>query len=381
MATSYDKRIFEIVQFGLGGVGRALFGLIVQHQRSIQERLGVELRYRALADSTHVLHLSDNAALSSQHLQHLWSGLKPGVGQRLSDQSSAVRNPGAVSVVATELDRLKGGNSRANLIVVDVSGASDVTMVPALTAVLRNGQRAVLANKRPLCGPYEDFKRMLAAAGLDANRLRYETTVGAALPVISTLRSLQDSYDMFEEISGAFSGTLGYVSTRLEAGALYSEAVVEAKAKGYTEPDPRDDLGGVDVARKALILARTLGYPLELAAIEIEPLYNAQMAQMSVTEFMAHLTDLDSEFKERIEAAATNNQTLRYVAQIKNGQCTVGLSQVGRDAPLGRLRGTDNLIQFRTRRYNAQPLVIQGPGAGPELTASGVLADILSFVK
>jgi len=381
MSAGYGRRVFEIVQFGLGGVGLALFSLIVQHEAAIRERLGVELRYRALADSNYVLHLEQNAALSHQHLQHLWAGLKPGGGEKLAAQVGAVRNPGSVSIMATELDRLKGEDSGAKLIAVDVSGADADTILPALTAALRNGQRVVLANKRPLCGPYPDFKKLWAAAGPGANRLRYETTVGAALPVISTLRSLVDSYDNVQEISGAFSGTLGYLCTRLEAGALYSEAVAEAKAKGFTEPDPRDDLGGVDVARKALILARTLGYQLELDQLEIEPLFSPTMRQMSVPEFMTRLTDLDQDFSQRVEAAAAVGETLRYTATIRTGQVRVGLAQVGRNTPLGSLRGTDNLIQFRTQRYNAQPLVIQGAGAGPELTASGVLADILSFVR
>jgi homoserine dehydrogenase len=379
MTTGYGKRVFEIVQFGMGGVGRALFGLIVQHEAEIRQRLGIELRYRALADSSHVLHLDDTTALSRDHLQHLWASLNPKVAAKLETQAGAVRSPGAPSVVATELARLKSTSGGANLIVVDVSGASAEQMIPALTAVLRNGQRVVLANKRPLCGPYEDFKLMTAAAGLGWNRLRYETTVGAALPIISSLRSLLDSFDTIQEISGTFSGTLGYLFTRLEEGALYSEAVSEAKANGYTEPDPRDDLGGIDVARKALILARSLGYPLELEAIEVEPLYNHEMQQMSIPEFMTRVTDLDKTFAQRVSEAAAKGDTLRYVAQIKAEQCRVGIAQVGRSTPLGQLRGTDNLVQFLTGRYHTQPLVVQGAGAGPELTASGVLADILSF--
>lgn len=373
------SRIFEIVQFGMGGVGKALFGLVLQHQAEIRNRLGVELRYRALSDSTTALHLDQNAALSSQHLQHLWGNLKEGA--RLSNLPGVVKKPSSLSVLATELDRLKREDSGARLVVVDVSGASDREMAPVITAALRQGQFAVLANKRPLCGPIADFKELAAAAGNGLSRLRYETTVGAALPVISTLRSLLDSFDSVEEISGTFSGTLGYLTTRLEEGALYSEAVAEAKLAGYTEPDPRDDLGGIDVARKALILARSLGYQLELSQVEVEPLYPVSMAEMSVPEFMTRLTDLDKLYRERSEAAATADQTLRYVATVKEGRCQVGLEQVSKASQIGRLQGTDNIIVFKTRRYHSQPLVVQGPGAGPEITASGVLADILSFAR
>ncbi len=375
------SRVIEIVQFGIGGVGRALFGLVVQQEAAIRSRLDVELRYRALADSTTALHLDSDTAMSHQHMLHLWGGLKPDIGEKLTNQAGAVRKPGDLSVLATELDRLKREDSGARLVVVDVSGAPEEQMSPVITAALRQGQRAVLANKRPLCGPIADFKQMMAAAGTGLTRLRYETTVGAALPIISTLRMLGDSCDVIEEISGTFSGTLGYLTTRLEEGALYSEAVAEAKQAGYTEPDPRDDLGGIDVARKALILARSLGYQLELSDVEVEPLYPASLAEVSVPEFMARLTELDKDYSLRSQQAAAANETLRYVATVKEGRCKVGLVQVPKDSQIGRLQGTDNIIVFKTRRYHKQPLLVQGPGAGPEITASGVLADILSLAR
>ncbi len=375
------SRVFEIVQYGLGGVGRALFNQIVQYQPAISARLGVELRYRALVDSTSVLHLDLNSALSRQHLQHLKAGLDPSRSGKLGDQTGAVQKPGDLSVLATEIDRLREENSGARLVVVDVTGAPEGQMAPVVLTALRHGQRAVLANKRPLCGPQAEFKQLVAAAGKDQGRLRYETTVGAALPVISTLQSLQDSCDLIEEINGTFSGTLGYLTTRLEEGIPFSQAVAEAREAGYTEPDPRDDLGGIDVARKALILARSLGFSLELSEIEIEALYPASMAEMSIPEFMGQVKNLDKEYKTRFEIAASRGKTLRYVATVKAGLCRVGLKEVPRDSQIGRLRGSDNIIVFKTGRYQSQPLVIQGPGAGRELTASGVLADILSFAR
>lgn len=363
MTANNEMRIFEIVQFGVGGVGTALINLIEQNKAAIREKLGIELSYSAIASSRSVIYPQANF------------DYQPIIkGQKLDEISGAEASSSPSNVVTKVLE-----NKQGELIVVDVSGASDSVMTPVLTQALQNGQRVVLANKRPLCGPYPQFQQMWEAAGLNANRLRYETTVGAALPVISTLRSLQNSFDVINEISGAFSGTLGYLCTRLEEGAKYSEAVAEAKAKGYTEPDPRDDLGGVDVARKALILARTLGYQLEMSDVAIEPLYSQELATLSVPDFMSRLTDLDTQFAERVAQAQANNQTLRYAAQIKNNSCTVGLAQLGTATPLGRLRGTDNIVQFSTNRYQPQPLVVQGPGAGPELTASGVLADILSF--
>ena len=372
------NRVVEIVQYGLGGVGQALIGQIVQSAGAIRERLGIDLRYRALADSNSVLHLNDTDALSSAHLGHIRAGLKAG---RLADQSGAVQKPGDLSVLATELDRLKSTGGSTRLIVVDVSGAASQVMEPVATAALRQGQRAVFANKRPLCGPIADYRQMMEAAGPGATRLRYETTVGAALPVISTVRSLLDAQDDIRQINGTFSGTLGYLTSQLEAGVAYSQAVREARAKGYTEPDPRDDLGGVDVARKALILARLLGYELELAQVEIEPLYPVDMTELSVADFMAGLETLDADFARRVAEADAQGAVLRYVATVEAGRCRVGLERVGRDTPLGRLTGTNNMIVFQTARYGDNPLVVQGPGAGAELTASGVLADIISLAR
>jgi len=372
-------KIIELVQFGMGGVGRALFGLVVQHGPVLRERLGIDIRYRALVDSSHALHIDFNSSVNQQYLQFLWARLKPEVGEKIGDQTGAVSRPSAVSVLATELDRIRREDSAVKLVAVDVSGAADTEMTPVITAALRQGQYAVLANKRPLCCPMDDFKQMAAAAGAGMARLRYETTVGAALPIVSTIRMLFDSFDEINEIAGCFSGTLGFLTTEIEAGRKYSEVVAEAKAKGYTEPDPRDDLGGVDVARKALILARSLGYSAELRDVEVEALYPANLAELSVPDFMARLPELNEHYTNLSREAAEQGQTLRYVATVNRQTLKVGLEKVAHDSQIGRLRGPDNIAVFRTRRYNPQPMVIQGRGAGPEVTASGVLADIVSL--
>lgn len=378
---SGSNRVVELVQYGMGGVGRALFGLVTQHAGEIYQRLGVDLRYRALADSNTVLHLDENSALSPQHLRHLLAGFQANPPEKLKDQQGAVPKPGDLSVLATELDRLRRDDRGARLVVVDVSGASETVMEPVITAALRQGQRAVLANKRPLCGPIADYRALVAAAGTGANRLRYETTVGAALPVVSALTALQDAQDTVHRINGTFSGTLAYLTSRLEAGVSYSQAVGEAKEKGFTEPDPRDDLGGVDVARKALILARLLGSSLELKDVEIEALYPSHLAELDVPGFMASLPQLDAEYARRVEDAAREGKVLRYLATVTPESCRVGLERVEKDSPFGRLQGTNNMIVFTTARYDPHPLIVQGPGAGAELTASGVLADILALSR
>ncbi|HEX2912463.1 MAG TPA: homoserine dehydrogenase [Chloroflexia bacterium] len=381
MSNSASNRVVEIVQYGMGGVGRALLGLIANYGPNIRNQLGIELRYRALVDSTSVLHLDSKNAASGQHLQHLAGTLKAGAPARLNSQPGAVQKPSDLAVLATELDRLKGESSGARLVVVDVSGASETIMAPVVLAALRQGQRVALANKRPLCGPFDEYKQIMEAAGPGSLRLRHEATVGAALPVISTLRALLDAQDSVRQISGTFSGTLGYLTTNLEEGVPYSQAVAEAKRLGYTEPDPRDDLGGVDVARKALILARMLGSEQELKDIEIEALYPLEMSNLSVAEFMLRTPELDEEYRQRFETASQAGASLRYVATVEGGKCRVGLEQLPKDSPIGRLRGTNNMIVYRTARYGDQPVVVQGPGAGAEITASGVLSDIISLAR
>jgi homoserine dehydrogenase len=381
VSNSGGNRVVELVQYGLGGVGRALFGLVTENAQAIYNQLGVDLRYRALVDSGSVLHLDENSALSPQHLRHLAAGLQGTPPERLINQQGAVKKPSDLAVLATELDRLRSDDRGARLVVVDVSGASENIMSPVITAALRQGQRAVLANKRPLCGPIQEYRQLVAAAGTGANRLRYETTVGAALPVISTVNSLLDARDRIHRVNGTFSGTLAYLTSRLEEGVPYSQAVQEAKDKGFTEPDPRDDLGGVDVARKALILSRLLGNDLELKDVEIEPLYPVVLAELDIPGFMKSLPQLDEEYAQRVSDAAAEGKVLRYLATVSEGKCRVGLEKVDKDSPFGRLQGTNNMIVFTTNRYNQSPLIVQGPGAGAEITASGVLSDILSMAR
>jgi homoserine dehydrogenase len=244
----------------------------------------------------------------------------------------------------------------------------------SLIPLLDRGHRVVLANKKPLCGPLSQF-RALTAAG----HTRYEATVGAGLPVVVTTTLLRDSGDTVERIEGCLSGTLGFLLSQIEAKHLFSATVIEAKRRGWTEPDPRDDLGGVDVARKALILGRTLGYAWELGDIQVEPLYPAAMNALSIAEFLAEIAELDPALTERQAAAVSRGCTLRYVATITPAGASVGLREVERDSPLGTLRGPDNMVAWTTARYHERPMVVRGPGAGVEVTASAVLFDLLAF--
>jgi homoserine dehydrogenase len=208
-------------------------------------------------------------------------------------------------------------------------------------------------------------------------RLRHESTVGGGQPVIAALRYLLDVADPIHRITGQLSGSLGYICGRLDEGAAFSQAIAEAKAKGYTEPDPRDDLGGRDVMRKILILGRMAGWPLEAAALTVESLYPAEMGELSVADFMARAEELDGEMAARVTAAARTGKVLRYVAEVEEGAGRVSLQEIPADSPLANMK----YISFRSGIYHDEPLLIGGKGAGVEMTAAGVLGDILDLAR
>jgi aspartokinase/homoserine dehydrogenase 1 len=182
-------------------------------------------------------------------------------------------------------------------------------------------------------------------------------------------------------IEGCLSGTLGYLLSELEQGRRFSEALGAAMRAGYTEPDPREDLSGADVARKALILGRLMGFRGEPTAVVTESLVPADARSLPLKQYLARLAGWDAEWAARVRAARDKGQVLRYVATVTPRRLRVGLSTVGAVSPFASLRGTDNQIVFTTARYREHPLVVRGPGAGPEVTAAGVLNDILALAK
>jgi homoserine dehydrogenase len=209
--------------------------------------------------------------------------------------------------------------------------------------------------------------------------VRYEATVGAGLPVIDTFRKLVESGDRVLRVEGCVSGTLGFVLSSLEAGATFSGAVREAVARGYAEPDPRDDLSGADALRKGLILARLLGF--SGVAPRAKSLVPKPLAGLPLARFLERLQEHDEAWRRRVAAEAARGRVLRYVVVATPRGVGASLKAVPRGSPIGSLSGTRNLLSFTTLRYRTEPLVVAGPGAGPEVTAAGILNDIQSLAS
>jgi aspartokinase/homoserine dehydrogenase 1 len=213
--------------------------------------------------------------------------------------------------------------------------------------------------------------------------LLHETCVGAALPILSTLNDLIRSGDTVHTIDAVLSGTLSFIFNALRSGTPFSEAIREAMARGYTEPDPRDDLSGLDVARKVLILARDAGLPLELSDISLSSPLPEQLRSGSIEDFLKALPSVDGYFEQLTAAATAENKRLFFGAHIdcERRVATIGLHAVGSHHPFCSLSGADNIVAFTTARYRDTPLVIKGPGAGAEVTAAGVFADMIRAVR
>lgn len=285
----------------------------------------------------------------------------------------------ATAPEVADLDRFTAHLQAAHLphaVIIDCSGSAEVA--DRYAGWLASGIHVVTPNKQAGSGSLLRYRAIRTAADASGARFRYEATVGAGLPVITTLRDLMDTGDSVTSIEGIFSGTLAWLFNKYDGSVPFSQLVVQARAMGYTEPDPRDDLSGIDVARKLVILAREVGRDISLEDVAVESLVPETLCQLNVEDFMTRLGEVDATFAQRLAAAKQRGCVLRYVAQLSPGHVpSVGLVELPPGHAFGNLRLTDNVVQFTTRRYSENPLVVQGPGAGPEVTAAGVFADVL----
>jgi aspartokinase/homoserine dehydrogenase 1 len=349
----------ELVLLGFGQIGRALASLIPQVQRP-----ALSLGVSAIIDRSGFIF--EPGGITPRELQRIVDQKRK--GRRLAElPNGKTANPDeAVAHIAA--------HALTRPVLVDLT--ADETE-PVLERALASGMDLVLANKRPLAGTRRSSDALWQTARARGRRILHEATVGAGLPIIDTYHKLVQSGDRVERIEGLLSGTLGYVLSEVSARVPFSRAVRRAMDMGYTEPDPREDLSGMDVGRKALILARLLGYPGELDPKHVESLVPAWARGLELHDFLSRLDQLDRFWAGRARTAKQAGTVIRYVATVTSKKVVVGVRAVSLSSPFAATKGSDNQLIFTTARYKTNPLVITGPGAGAEVTAAGVLNDIL----
>jgi aspartokinase/homoserine dehydrogenase 1 len=354
-----SDQTLSIGLIGPGQVGRALLGQIDRARARLLAEARIDLRLRALANSRRM-------ALALHELEP-----SARLGALPDDAPALDLERFAEHVHADHLP---------HAVIIDCS-ASDA-MAKRYSSWLAEGIHVITPNKHAGSGALQHYRELRRLGVGGRVHWRYEATVGAGLPVIQTLRDLIDTGDRVLAIEGILSGTLAWLFNRYRPGMSFAALVREARAAGYTEPDPRDDLSGMDVARKIVILAREAGIELELSQVEVESLMPVGSEEGNVDRFLDGLAALDAPMQKRIEQAERVGEKLRYVARLdEDGRARVGLAAVPGSHPFAHLALTDNVVAFRTERYCDNPLIVQGPGAGPEVTAAGIFADLLRIAQ
>ena len=364
----------RVVLVGIGTVGGELVAQLAAGRERWRGDYGVDIAIGAVVTRDGAL-VADDAELPGTLVGAAVGGRRTGDAIATVAERAGAQLIGAWEAIARVAER-------GLTVLVDAAAGEQTADLDALA--LAHGAGVVLSNKAPMTLPSTSpVGRALWAEAGPGGRLRYEATCGAGLPVFSTLRSLVDTGDEVREILGAVSGTLGAIFSDIESGRSFSLAVHAAREAGYTEPDPRDDLSGLDVARKALILARTLGRSVDLSEVAVEglvPEHLAAGAGVSVTGFLEQAGSLDEGFANRSAEAQAAGRVLRYVAEVSPEKpLAVGVRAVPAASVLGALRGPENAVSIRSGRYDAFPLGISGPGAGAAVTAAGIAGDLLAL--
>jgi aspartokinase/homoserine dehydrogenase 1 len=350
------KRHTDVVLLGFGRVGRAL-------SDQIATAIDHDVRIVGLLDRSG--YVFDSRGLARARLLRL---------ARDKDAGALLATLGGHKASAAEALTVMSNHAVSRPVMVDVTSDETGTL---LQTAISHGFDVVLANKKPLAGSLEAYDKLITVPAQSGRRVRYEATVGAGLPIIDTFRKLDETGDRVMRIDGCVSGTLMFVLSEISAGRPFSAAVREAVDRGYAEPDPRDDLSGRDAARKGLILARMLGYRGE--APKPDDLVPPAYAALSAQAFLARLPELDATWQARVTALAKKGRVLRYVVSATPRKVSAGLIDLPVSSPMGAASGTRNLVTFYSRRYQREPLTISGPGAGPDVTAAGILNDIRSL--
>ncbi|WP_434980901.1 bifunctional aspartate kinase/homoserine dehydrogenase I [Daejeonia sp. YH14] len=341
---------------GVGNVGSKLIQQIYSQNPYLRENLLTNLRIAGVSNSRKMC-FNDKGFKETELMNSLEEG-----------ESSSPET------FAEEIVRRNLRNS----VFVDVTASADV--VPVYEKLLKKSVSVVACNKIAAASDYESYQKLKSASKNHSCNFFFETNVGAGLPIIGTINDLIRSGDRITSIKAVLSGTLNFVFNNYDGSRTFAEVVRQAQDEGYTEPDPRLDLAGTDVARKILILAREAGYQLEFDEIANQSFLPEECMKGSVEEFYKTLEKYEDHFRKLLDEASAGGKILKYVAAFNNGKASVGLQHIAEDSDLYHLYGKDNIVIFKTLRYSEQPLVVKGAGAGAEVTASGVFADIVRSV-
>ena len=354
-----DYKTLHLFIVGVGLIGGTLLEQVQRQNDYLREKLGMEVSVVGLSNTKKMV-------------------LNP-EGIDLTNWKTALANSPTPADLAVFVGRMRDANL-SNSIFVD-NTAND-RIASYYEGILDESISISTPNKVATSSKYDQYQRLQAIAAKRGVQFRYETNVGAGLPVISTLRDLLDSGDRIRKIEGVLSGSLSYIFNNFDGSRPFDEIVGEAKTKGFTEPDPRVDLSGKDVGRKILILARETGVKLETENINLVGfLPDGAMEAATVDDFFTVLKNNRAYFQKLYQEAATEGKVLRMIATLEGDQASVGVQAVGPDNPFYGLSGSDNMIVFTTDRYRERPLVVRGPGAGAEVTAAGVFAEIIKIGK
>ena len=352
-----SKQTISIGIIGVGTVGGTLVDQISGEMKRLKDNFNIDFRIRGLINSKQMI-LSDK-------------------GMNLKDWKNQLLNSNETADIEKFVKHIHA-DYLPHSVIIDCTSSAEIA--GKYTDWLQQGIHVITPNKKANTFPYEQYRKLRNAGKSLQRHYLYETTVGAGLPIIGTLRDLVQTGDQIIEIEGILSGTLSYIFSSFNGEKPFSEIVKEAKANGYTEPDPRDDLSGTDVGRKIVILAREIGLKKELSEVPIYNLVPEQLRKGSIDDYINGLPLFDEEYSKLLNEAKAEGKVLRYVGSIKSdGTSSVELKKYANNHPFAHVSGSDNIVAFRTKRYNNQPLIVRGPGAGPEVTAGGVFADLLKL--
>ncbi len=350
-----DRKVLNLFMVGTGLIGKSLLNMIQKQFDQLAKQSQLEIHVVGIANTRKMLFNEDGLPFEKAIDQMKTSGDEMNLNAFMG------------TMIALNL---------SNSIFVDCTSSEEVTGF--YESILSSNISIVTPNKKANSGSYEKYLQLKSAARKRGVKFLFETNVGAGLPVINTLNDLLISGDQVIGIEAVLSGTLNYIFSSYKKGDKFSDVVKVAKEKGYTEPDPRDDLNGMDVARKILILSREAGLPLELSDVEVENLVPEDCrGEMSVDSFFEKLSKHNDAFEKLRVDAESKNEKLRYMAVLEKGKTKIRLGSVDSQHPFYSLSGSDNIILLTTERYHERPMVIRGPGAGAEVTAAGVFADII----